>query len=165
MSTPDTISSARQRRRISKQKQDLRQDLYGPKKMHSASDTSLERMEGEDDADGKDNGDIKAENCHQGIVNSDFNRGPSQVLFIDDNALEVDKMDIPSEADPPIDEVEDFFSLLDSTLHLPEVDACVCSETLPPVGSKEDILLPSGRLAERIRSLKLYVSTYIFGMM
>ena len=147
---------------MSKQRQDIRQDLLGPRKMHSSSYTSLE---GKDEADSND---IAADSSQHSNGDSDPNQvgtDTPEVLFIDTNSPEVDCP--PEENCPPIlDEVEDFFSLLNSTLHQPEVDtsiACVCSETSPPElpeGGKEDILLPSGRLAERIRSLKLYVSTY-----
>lgn len=48
------------------------------------------------------------------------------------------------------DEVDAFFSLLSSTLHLPAAEP-------PPVEVKGDAKLASGRLAERIRALRLYV--------
>lgn len=121
------MSSARQRRRKSKQKQ----DLHG-RKSRSSSDAFLET--------------VKVET---------------------DGSQHADQMDHSPQVDcPPIlDEVEDFFSLLNSTLCLPEAEAPVpptsqaVAHPPPPPVLAEGCVLPSGRLAERIRALRLYVSS------
>lgn len=59
------------------------------------------------------------------------------------------------------DEVNDFYSLLNCTLHLPEAEIPLSHPISPTPaaleGSKGEVSLPSGRLAERIRALRLYI--------
>lgn len=83
-----------------------------------------------------------------------------------DGSQHAEQVDCSSQVDcsPILDEVEDFFSLLNSTLCLPESEAPVppmSQEVVPPhqasLGTGVDVPLPSGRLAERIRALRLYV--------
>ena len=59
------------------------------------------------------------------------------------------------------DEVEEFFSLLNSTLHLPDVEAEIGVSASSANGGKE-VSLASGRLAERIKALRLYISLYTY---
>ena len=66
----------------------------------------------------------------------------------------MDEVDSPQvDQNPGSDEVEDFFSLLNSTLFMPDEEA-VSSVSL---SSLQETPLPSGRLAERIRTLRVYV--------
>ncbi len=72
----------------------------------------------------------------------------------DDAPLERGSDDAPLEGDPSSDEVDEYFTLLNCTLHLPEQD------TPPPLQSgpvEKTSLFPSGRLANRIKALRQYV--------
>lgn len=119
------VSSARQRRRKIKQKQ----DLLG-RKSRSSSDTSLEsrRIKAED----------HTRDSHQEKGDSD-----------------TEEVDYPGFG---LDEMDDFVSLLHCTLHLSEAETqTMCSVAHPSTAPA----LPSGRLAERIRALRLYVCMYV----
>ena len=73
--------------------------------------------------------------------------------FIDGGSCDSDLQQLRVADDCPgnSDEVDVFFSLLNSTLHLPAVEP-------PPVEVRGDAKLPSGRLAERIHALRLYAA-------
>lgn len=64
--------------------------------------------------------------------------------------LDADAIDSPLEVEPPSDEVKEFYTLLNSTLHLPDTEP---SNDTPQPSSEKDAL-PSGRLADRIRAIR-----------
>lgn len=127
----DTVSSARQRRRKTKQKQ----DLLG-RKSRSSSETQKK--------------ETHSNNWHEKVAS---------------DTDDVDRSEIDPDVGP--DEMDDFVSLLHCTLHFSEAEAqTTCSPAHPPPGpplvTGEGLALPSGRLAERIRALRLYACMYLF---
>lgn len=74
---------------------------------------------------------------------------------------DTDEVDHP---DPGLDEMDDFVSLLHCTLHLSEAESLADCSVAPPYTGPQmagEVPLPSGRLAERIRALRLYVRVYV----
>lgn len=131
------MSSARQRRRKSKQ---LESQEKGVLRAHSSSNEKRDK----------------------GLLNSQpYNLKDSSVKQSDsiDAPVECDSSSLQCdlsavECDPSSDEVDQFYTLLDSTLHLPESDPTSAAVLDTDIKEKKP-LLPSGRLADRIKALRL----------
>ena len=138
------MSSARQRRRRSKQK-----ELHGKIVLRSNSSSNISKSHDKRDGVGVDHN-------HSNQQKSDT---PLHSIRLAND--EPDFPDPPVENDPSSDEIDEFFNLLDSTLHLPEEPDPMITAALdrpPPriafVAEGKGSLLSSGRLADRIKALR-----------
>ena len=140
------VSLARQRRRRQKQ------EVFGKPaiKSHVPSDSSLQRKFNSASGDNVVGAFVSPES---GFDRNDAHKVPEEV---DSPVMDQGPINPPNAA--PVHswmdadhEVDDFFSLLDSTLHLPD------PAPHSAVTEEHEVLpLASGRLAERIRVLRLY---------
>ncbi len=127
----ENVSSARQRRRK------LKQEGYGKPALKSSDERSSDVADGQQDGSKSD-------------LSKEQVAGDSHFPAVDPD---------------PASEVDDFFSLLNSTLHLSAavaetpVFSAPAHDVVAVGGTRPDhATLPSGRLAERIRALRLYAA-------
>ena len=136
-STSKDVSSARMRRRRSK-----RHDSAADNALRSHSDTHISPEE-KVDIDNRAR-KTSSSTCIDGCSSK-------EAMKLEEGADLTDNGHTSTDQSQP-DEVEDLCTLLDSTLRLPESENIDSNH----LSSSADILLPSGRLADRARSLRQY---------